>query len=186
MRIYFKNFVNLTNNEKKELLELRNSEYIRKNMYNTEIISFSSHLEWINNLRNRQDCIYWAILKDNEIIGCIDLTDINLDKKIAEWGFYISNKFAGIGAVVEYLGLQHFFNDMNFECIMCRVLEDNKHVYNMHTKKFGFIDASEFTINKNGKTFNGLKINPSMWSHIHDKIYYLVSKLYDLSEVIWE
>lgn len=186
MKLYFKNFINLSEEEKVILLKLRNADYIRKNMYNTEIISLSSHFAWINNLKNREDCIYWAILKDDKIIGCIDLTGIDFNKKIAEWGFYIDEKCTGLGAIIEYLGMRHFFNDMCFQCVMCRVLSDNKQVYNMHKNKFGFVAAPDFSIISSNRNFNGLMLTSSVWSKVEKKINCLLNRIFKLSEVVWE
>lgn len=186
MKFKFKNFVNLSREEKVQVLELRNSESIRKNMYNTDIISIDSHLNWINSLGNRLDCFYWAIFIDNELIGVIDLTSIDNDKKFAEWGFYICNKYFGLGALIEYLGMEHFIFDLKFEKILACVYENNEKVYNMHKNKFNYIDSPEFSFIKDKKKYNGLVLTKQNWEAKRKTIKNLLSKIYKINEVFWE
>ena len=113
LNLYFKSFTKLTHEEKLKVLELRNYDYVRKNMYNNSIISKEEHFNFINNLKNRSDCIYWAIFSNKNLIGAINLTDIK--GNFAEWGFYIDNNCFGLGAVIEYLNkfLQEYMKKTN-------------------------------------------------------------------------
>lgn len=186
MKFYFKNYINLTDEEKISILKIRNADVIRKNMYNPDVIPLEDHLNWISNLDNRKDCIYWAIFADNQLVGSIDLTSINLQEKFAEWGFYIDNQYLGLGALIEYLGMEHFIVDMQFEKILACVLDENKQVYNMHKHKFNYIDAPDYTHIKNNKKYNALILSNNNWYVQKDKIRNILTKVYKIEEVIWE
>lgn len=186
MKFYFKNFVNLSELEKEKILILRNSDYVRKNMYNSEKIELKNHMAWIENLKTRNDCKYWAVFVDNNLVGAIDLTDIDMHKKFAEWGFYIDNKFSGIGAIVEYLGTKHFFDNLKFEKILAGVFEENTQVYNMHKRKFNYIDIPELSIEKKGRKFNALTLTKTNWNKVEHELKNLLTKFYNIEEVIWE
>ena len=53
MKIVFKNFIFLNDIEKKDILELRNKEYVRENMINSEPISLENHIVFIESLKNK-------------------------------------------------------------------------------------------------------------------------------------
>lgn len=72
--------------EKVALLTLRNAPFVRENMYHSEAIKLSDHLRWIETLKNNPTCLYWAIFLNNELVGAIDLTRIDLTNRFAEWG----------------------------------------------------------------------------------------------------
>ena len=55
MILKFKNFINLYEEEKIDILVIRNSKYIRENMSNDNIIEKDSHFNWIENLVNDQN-----------------------------------------------------------------------------------------------------------------------------------
>lgn len=186
MKFYFKNYINLSDDDKFKILEMRNSERIRKNMYDNKIINIQNHLQWIENLKKRKDCRYWAVYIDDILAGSISLTDIGLYDGFAEWGFYIDEKYTGFGAIIEYLGMTHFFDDMKFLKIMAGVLEENKQVYNMHKRQFGYIDAPDLSTSKDGRNFMGLMLTRQRWFDVESKMRNILNRIYNLSEVEWE
>ncbi len=186
MKIYFKNYKNLTYEEKVHILDIRNLEYIRKNMYNSDVIQLENHLNWVNNLQDRSDCIYWAIYVDEELLGSIDITSINWDEKFAEWGFYINNKYFGFGVLIEYLGTIHFLEEMKFDKILACVFEENESVYKMHKNKFNYVDSPEHSFVKDSKKYNGLILTQENWYQKKQIIEKMLTKIYKIDEVRWE
>ena len=57
----FKNFTKITDAEKHLILGWRNSEHIREKMLHKDIISWESHKSFIEQLKDRKDCIYYLI-----------------------------------------------------------------------------------------------------------------------------
>ena len=186
MKFHFKNYTNLSKKDKLNILKIRNLQYVRENMYTSDIIKTEDHLKWIEGLKTRKDCIYWAIFVDNNLVGAIDLTDISLRGDFAEWGFYIENKYSGYGALVEYLGMKHFLDEMGFEKILAGVYEGNEQVYNMHKTKFNYVDAPEFSIEKDGKKFNTLILTKENWNLKKNSIEKLLNRFYNVEDVVWD
>lgn len=69
MKIVFKNYSILNEQESFEILNIRNKDFIRKNMITNEIINLENHIKWINSLKNNLDKKYFAVLCENEVLG---------------------------------------------------------------------------------------------------------------------
>ena len=115
MNFWFKNYINFSQKESLAILSLRNAPSVRKNMYNPKIITEAEHLNCIKTLKVRKDCCYWGIYVDKQLVGSIDLTRIDTEKMFAEWGFFIDENHFGFGAVIEFLGMEHFFQDLHLK-----------------------------------------------------------------------
>ena len=94
----FKNFVCLTEDEKKMILEWRNHEKVRSVMVNKDVISLEDHLKFINSLENRDDCYYWLVIDPTGAnVGVLDVVHIDRDKDVGEIGFYLNQDELGKG-----------------------------------------------------------------------------------------
>ncbi|GAV22548.1 UDP-4-amino-4,6-dideoxy-N-acetyl-beta-L-altrosamine N-acetyltransferase [Carboxydothermus pertinax] len=148
-KIRFKSFLELTLEEKKLVLNWRNSDTLRKNMINDHIISFEEHLRWLEKLRERNDLKYWLVYLDDKPIGVLNLQKIDYEKKQAEWGIYIGPeemRGKGYGKLLLFALLKHYFDEMKFKTLITKVLEDNKIAINLYNK-FGFKSYSNEKIN---------------------------------------
>lgn len=76
----FKNYTMLTEAEKKQMLEWRNHETIRKNMYNTQLIPLENHLAFIESLSSRKDRYYWMVCENGKPVGSLNIVDVDTDK----------------------------------------------------------------------------------------------------------
>ncbi len=88
MKIVFKNFIFLNDIEKKDILELRNKEYVRENMINSEPISLENHILFIESLKENKNKTYFAIFFDNQLIGSLNI--IKNEELI--WGYILKKK----------------------------------------------------------------------------------------------
>lgn len=68
------NYIDCSIEQHREILRLRNLDIIRKWMVNQETISEDDHLNFVNGLRNRTDRKYYAVYKDNILVGTYNLT----------------------------------------------------------------------------------------------------------------
>lgn len=186
MKFYLKNYLNLSNQEKHELLELRNAPFVRENMYHTATINLADHLNWLETLKSRTDCLYWVIFLDNILVGAIDLTRIDLTNKFAEWGFFIDEKHLGLGAILEYIGMEHFFEVLNFQTILAGVYEKNKKVYHLHKDRFGYQEDHQYDYQNGTRKFYGLTLRKDVWLKRKLDIRSLLTKIYALDDVVWE
>lgn len=186
MNFYFKSYLNLSDQEKCEILNLRNAPYVRENMYHAEVINLSTHFQWIESLKNDTTCKYWAISLDDRLIGSIDLSRIDLENKFAEWGFYIDKNCRGIGALLEFLGMQHFFEKLNFQTILAGVYEGNQKVCHLHKNKFGYKEAHEYDQQCDLRKFYGLILTKDVWLSRKVSIYNLLTKIYTIDSIVWD
>lgn len=127
--------------EQLRLLELRNQENVRNNMYTNHIITEDEHIGWIARLKGADHTKFFAVFLDGKIIGGISLTAISRPNKRADWAFYLDENLQGrgLGSALEFKFLDYVFLDNDFEKLNCEVLDFNKAVVSLH-KKFGFVE----------------------------------------------
>lgn len=127
-----------------ELIELvrnwRNRKDINKFMFTNHYINKDEHRKWIENLKNSNIRKAWVIKYSEKPIGFVQLTNIDNIKKTTEWGFYIADKLyrsKGIGSLTLYKLIEYVFNNMKFDKMKTKVLENNTVALKLY-KKFGF------------------------------------------------
>lgn len=189
MIIQFKNYKLMNDEEIKMVHEWRNSDRIRFKMINQDIIPFESHVKWVNNLKNRNDVEYYIVNIDGKYIGSVYFTDIDFVKQCAEWGYYVNDEGVGYGALLQFLLIEHFFEDYKFKTLYCRVLENNMNVYNNHKKNYGFSDDDKYsnviTVNDKKLKVLGLSLTKDCWLNFKIKIKNLLSKIFDIKSIEW-
>lgn len=139
--ILFVNFINLNDEEKEFVRNLRNSESIRKAMYSEKIITKIKHSDFISKLRFDNQNFYWlAKLKKNDYIGVVYLNMVNKEHRNAYLGIYtnpysmLSNK----GAILIECLKKAAFSKAGLHTLKLEVLKDNTRAVNFY-KKNGFI-----------------------------------------------
>ena len=186
-RIRFKNFINLTDDEKLLVLEWRNSDRVRSKMANTEIIPKENHLKFIESLKTRNDCKYWLFMIDDVPVGVYDIVKIN-SNGIGEGGSYIGNvNYLGYGLLLCYLLTLRQSETIGFpknrheaKEFSFYVMKNNPRTYKMHTQVFG----AKLLEEDDEKWV--LYLDEEGWQ---DKKDYLKETLYDplnIKEVVWE
>lgn len=84
-----KNFIDCNSSELDEILKWRNSQDVRENSFNQNIISREAHFNYVKTLQNRSDVAYFLIYDENNIpLGVVSFT--NITEKSAEVGYYKS------------------------------------------------------------------------------------------------
>lgn len=91
----FVNYTQLSEDDKRKVLDWRNDESIRKNMYNTDEITLDSHLAFIESLNRRKDRYYWMVTCSGEPIGSLNITDVDFENSSAELGYYLRPDLMG-------------------------------------------------------------------------------------------
>lgn len=125
-------------NDAKMVLDWRNQDFVRNNMYNNNIIDYETHIKWFNKILNSETCKYFIYENKNIPMGVIGFTDIDKNAKKASWAFYLGNqRFRGAGSEMEQLALDYAFNQLGLYKLSCEVLEFNYPVVEFH-RKFGF------------------------------------------------
>jgi UDP-4-amino-4,6-dideoxy-N-acetyl-beta-L-altrosamine N-acetyltransferase len=135
----FKNILDLDERHQKIVLDLRNSESIRKHMYTNRPISLDEHFSWIDRLKTDTSNHVFTIFFKDSVVGSVALNKIDEINSSAYWDFYMDEKYRRIGlaAIVEYEFLNYTFFKMGIEKLNSEVLGNNDSVVNLH-KKYGF------------------------------------------------
>ena len=118
-----------------KVLRIRNEENVRKWMYTDHEILENEHFNWINKLKENNKMRVYVIMENGlEPVGVINIVDIDIIHKKANWGFYIGEKYqgTGIGVVLEILFLEYCFINFGLEKINCEVIEGNTSVIKLH------------------------------------------------------
>ena len=151
-----------------KLLLIRNEDNVRNFMFDNQMIDKDHHTKWIKNKIKNRSRIFYLVLYKNELIGCVVLSNISNEKKIADWAFYITEKaMRGIGAVLEYKFLNMIFKQEQYNIINCVVLNINKSVLKLHDR-FGFKKKNDYKKNfilRNDKKieFTSLFLDRNNW-----------------------
>lgn len=140
------NFSNLSEDESLMVLSWRNSELVRKYMFNKNIITQSEHKLFINKLSNDTKNVYYLI-KDNRnniYIGVIYLNNMN---KNAYLGIYKNPEIKNLGNILIKLLFDISWNYFNLDVLKLEVIEDNKKAIDFYIK-FGFEIKNIYESNK--------------------------------------
>ncbi len=137
-RIEMISFTDLTDEEKKMILQWRNHKDIRKWMFSKDVIEEDDHFKYINSLKDRDDRVYFLVKRDNEAVGVIDFTNIDAVKRSADIGLYAKPNLKGIGRVLMDKIVDHGFNTLGLKKLYSKVYIDNGSAIKLY-KKFGFI-----------------------------------------------
>lgn len=128
----------VTNNDIDMIFEWRNRDQIRKNMYNHEIIEYTTHKKWFEKMLASSDSQYFIYEQEERPLGLVSFTNIDYDNGHASWAFYSSDfSVRGVGSEMERLALQYAFNSLNLNKLCCEVLDFNFPVVRFH-QKHGF------------------------------------------------
>jgi len=134
--IEFKNFVFLNKLEKEIVLNWRNNQSIRNNMYNNCIISSSEHFKFIEKLNTNKSKFYWLVRDASNLLGVFYLTNVDISNKRAYLGIYtnpLENK-KGRGTKIIKTGMLLYFKKVNFHTLKLEVFEKNNVAIDFYLK----------------------------------------------------
>ena len=118
-----KNFINLNYSEKLLVLEWRNSQRVRENMYSTKIISVENHLNFIDKLIYDRENKYFLV----EDIGVIYFN--NIKNNSVNIGLYSNPKKYGVGRL-----LMNQILSFDFKYYYLEVFKNNKKAIDLYLK----------------------------------------------------
>lgn len=120
------------------ILNWRNQESVRLNMYNHKLIDLDTHMKWFDSILKNESCQYFIYEKNQKPLGVVSFSEIDKKNKTATWAFYSGDTaIKGIGLEMEQLALEYAFNKLELNKLYCEVLDFNHAVINFH-RKFGF------------------------------------------------
>ena len=148
----FINFINLSPEEKRTVLNWRNSDDIRRWMFTDRIISEEEHLGFIEGLKRDENNFYWMALVDDAPSGVVDVQKADFENRSGRLGIYSVRKGSGKSML---WGLMHlWFDIMDMRTLKCELMEGNERAYKLYTD-FGF---AEDKIHKRYIEKNGVRV----------------------------
>ncbi|MEJ7804911.1 MAG: UDP-4-amino-4,6-dideoxy-N-acetyl-beta-L-altrosamine N-acetyltransferase [Telluria sp.] len=116
----------------------RNAPAVRSNMYTRQEISSEEHLTWWARTKACKDQQYFMYESGGVALGIVGFMLIDHASANCSWAFYAApDAPRGTGSQMEYLALEHAFNNLKLHKLHCEVLAFNTGVIKLH-QKFGF------------------------------------------------
>ncbi|PIB28697.1 hypothetical protein BFP77_08660 [Maribacter sp. 4U21] len=165
------NYYNLNKKESLEILSIRNHSLIRSRMVKSNLISKEDHLNFVSTLY-KKNVGYWALKKDNEIIGSISLVDYDKTDCSFVGGNFILPRLIGTGFGVFINYLMHY---VAFELVKCKKIKaivktDNINAVRVN-KLFGAETLDDNSSNKeNINEYLSLEFSANGWYNYNKKV----------------
>jgi UDP-4-amino-4,6-dideoxy-N-acetyl-beta-L-altrosamine N-acetyltransferase len=123
------------------VLEWRNSDRVRANMYTDDIIPLESHLNWFSGAKSDPKARYFVLEHKGTPVGVVNVVQIDQRNRKCYWGFYLGATDAPkqSGPAMEFLALEYMFDTLKMHKVCCEVFTFNDAVVKLH-KKFGFTE----------------------------------------------
>lgn len=128
------NFINLNKEQKNKMLSIRNNKNISKWMQIESKITNKEHINFIDNLKKDYKKDYFAVLKDNKIIGMCGFSEIDFINKNAFINIYSKESKIGYGSEILDFIKYIAFIEFNLNVIHAKVLEDNIYAIEFYKK----------------------------------------------------
>jgi len=135
----------LTATDLQEVLTWRNSERIRKVMYNDHIISWEEHKVWFDKLQHKNDRKCLIFEYEHKAMGILSFTDIDNINRTAFWGFYLGepSMIKGLGLSMGVLAIDYTFKELNIRKLCGEAIYSNQASIKYHYR-LGFKEEGRF------------------------------------------
>jgi len=124
------------------ILDWRNAEAVRKNMYTNHLISVEEHRNWWERERVNERTRVLICQLDLIDVGVVTFTNYSGVGGVASWAFYSSGQ-RGVGAAMERAAMDYAFDILEVRKLECEVLDFNSAVIKFHLKH-GFCEEGVF------------------------------------------
>jgi UDP-4-amino-4,6-dideoxy-N-acetyl-beta-L-altrosamine N-acetyltransferase len=130
----------ITEQDLELILQWRNSERVRVNMFTDKIITLEGHNAWFERIKSDTDNLYMIFEWEGIPIGVSSFTKINWEHRVCSWGFYLgeSDLPSGMGTVMGYHSLEYAFEMLKIRKVTGEVFAFNV-PSNKLFHKLGFI-----------------------------------------------
>ncbi len=136
--VLFRNFVNLSEEEKEKVRRWRNSDEIRRWMFSEHLVSREEHLKFIEALGVRCADFHWMVFVDGVPVGVVNFQRIDIAERSGHFGIYSIRKGSG-GPMLEKL-LHLWFDVLHMRILNCELKRDNAAAHKLY-RRFGFSDV---------------------------------------------
>lgn len=139
---FFKNYIDLTLDEKKLVLEYRN--FNKQWMLQQEEISLENHLQWIESLKKDATKLNFLVYKNNIPFIAIAYHDIKDNE--AYWGYFLINQdYKSEVLKIEKNIIDFAFQELKLDKLLC-INDSKNHVIKIH-QFFGFKEIEKKILN---------------------------------------
>lgn len=123
----FVNYTQLSESDLLTILVFRNHFKVRQMTHNNLEISVEEHFEFIEKLKVENTDFYFAIKKNNKIIGSVSLTKCDFVKKYILAGVFLDPNLigSGLGVELEFESIRLAFVTFEIETAGCDIFEEN-------------------------------------------------------------
>jgi len=123
--ILLKNYKLLSYNEHKELLKIRNLDYVRKTATLDKIILLDEHLKWVENLDYSKQ--YFAVFYKEKIIGGVHLI---LSQPL--WGMFFKKEIEPFLSMMAVYSFLDYVKHLEIKNLYGFMKKDNKEAIKLH------------------------------------------------------
>lgn len=128
----------MTEDDLEQVLSWRNHAEVRKFMFDSREIRMDEHRRWFRQTQEKSTSSLLLLEADGVPKGFMNISRLEKDSPIAEWGFYASPGAAkGTGRTLGRLSLQFAFSELNLHKVCGRVLSFNEKSLRFH-ESMGF------------------------------------------------
>jgi RimJ/RimL family protein N-acetyltransferase len=128
--IVYKNYIDLSKDEHKSILEKRNF-YKKYSLEKDKSISLQEHLLYVKKLNIIDDKIYFAAFLNDKIVFSINVQDINKKEKSSYWGFFKIDDNVDIYFVLQDF-IDYYFDVLGFTTLNATINLDNQRSVQIH------------------------------------------------------
>lgn len=125
----------VTEGDRDRLRSWRNLLEVRRWMLRDHVIDEVEHVRWFESIRTDDAKKYWVIMKDDQPVGCGNLTRIDLNRSSCDWALYVAEpdtRGKGAGQAAGFLMERFVFEVLGLERLSCEVLGSNEASLAMH------------------------------------------------------
>jgi UDP-4-amino-4,6-dideoxy-N-acetyl-beta-L-altrosamine N-acetyltransferase len=121
------------------VLEWRNSDRVRANMYSDHVIAMDEHVAWFDGLQRKKKTIVQIFEHFSKPLGVVNITDIDKKNEKCSWGFYLGDVSAprGFSSIMGFLSLEYIFEVLKMRKLCGEVLAFNAKSVHYH-ERLGF------------------------------------------------
>ncbi len=131
------NFTELSQEEAEIVRVWRNSERVRRWMFNDHTISKEEHRNFLLSLRGDTTKLYWLVRDSSDYLGVVSLRDINPLHRRAYGGLYSNPDMRGKGKILGKLLMKVAFDILTLHTLRMEVIETNEKAKKLY-KDLGF------------------------------------------------
>lgn len=119
------------------LYEIYSDEVVRQFSFNSDIVSFDKHLNWLTNKLNDVDSRIWLIINNGKRVGRISI-DIESDEAVLNYAIDSTNRGKGLGTKTIELLIKELLLNYDYICKLIGFVKKENYASNHIFEKLGF------------------------------------------------